>query len=142
MRYIIGLIIGVVLMTTWPQQTRLIFASALEYIELGTDKARNQMDNKKKSGLGSNTELMIGMILLSGASDASFLSSIFDMLNHDNYMPQAYSGIDTVKKHTSYPPKQHTHLYMEHLINHPNKRKYVAKGVSKSKKTSPYNENE
>ena len=52
MKYIIGLIIGVVLMTTWPQQTRLVFGNALEYIELGIDKARDQMDNKGKSSLG------------------------------------------------------------------------------------------
>ena len=71
MKYIIGLIIGVVLMTNWPQQTRLVFSNALEYIELGIDKARDQMDNKAKSGLGSNAELMMGMIFLSGVSDAS-----------------------------------------------------------------------
>ena len=53
MKYIIGLIIGVVLMTTWPQQTRLVFANALEYIEIGIDEVRNQMDNKGKSSLGA-----------------------------------------------------------------------------------------
>ena len=129
-------------MTTWPQQTRLVFSNALEYIELGIDKARDQMDNKEKSGLGSNAGLMMGIILLSGASDASFVSSIFDMMNHDNYMPQAYSGIDTVKKHTSYPPQQRSYLYMERLINHPNKQKHVVGKANSSENTSSYNGNE
>ena len=38
MKYIIGLIMGIVLMTTWPQQTHRAFSNALEYIELGIDK--------------------------------------------------------------------------------------------------------
>ena len=54
MKYIIGLIIGVVLMTSWPQQTRLVFDSALEYIESGINKARHQMGNREKSSLSSN----------------------------------------------------------------------------------------
>ena len=141
MKYVVGLIIGVVLMTTWPQQTRLIFASAFEYIELGIDKARNQMDNKKKSGLGSHTKLMIGMILLSGASDASFVSSVLDMLNHDNYMPQAYSGIDMTNKHTSYPPKQHTHFIHGASDKSPQQR-HVKGKASRLKRTGIDNENE
>ena len=100
------------------------------------------VDNKGKLGLGSNAELMMGMILLSGTSDASFLSGVLDLLNHDNFMPQAYSGIDLAKKHTSCPPQQHTHLYMDHLINRPNKPRYVAGKANRLERTNLYNANE
>ena len=58
MKYIAGLIIGVALLASWPQETRLVLNNMLEYVELGIDKMRQQMDNDEgKAHLGSNAEL-------------------------------------------------------------------------------------
>ena len=100
------------------------------------------MDNKAKSSMGSNGELMLGIILLSGASDASFLSGVLDIMNHDNYMPQAYSVIDKIKARPSNSSQQHVHPYTGHLMHDHHKQSYVAERVGASKLSNAHNENE
>ena len=43
MKYIVGLIIGIALMVTWPQQTRQVFDHTLEYIEFGIAQVRQHI---------------------------------------------------------------------------------------------------
>ena len=138
-------------MATWPQETRLVLGNMLEYLELGIDKARQQVgqqtDGENKSSLGSNAELMMGVILFSGVSNASFLSGmVLDMMNHDDYMPQAYSDIGAFKSHACYPKhsfKQYAHPYTGQLITLPVKqRRYAWRKAETAEIPSDYNENE
>ena len=132
MKYVAGLIIGVALVVSWPQETRLVLNNMLEYIELGIDKARQQMsDDEGKSHLGSKAGLLMGLILFSGTSNASFLNSMFwGMMNKDDYMPQAYSRIDMAKELSCYPMysyRQYAHPYTGQLITLPVRQtRYVA----------------
>ena len=132
MKYVAGLIIGVALVASWPQETRLVLNNMLEYIELGIDKVRQHMDGDEgKSHLGLNPGLMMGLILFSGTSHASFLPNLFlGMMNKDDYMPQAYSGIDMAKGLSCYPvylSRQYAHPYTGQLITLPvGQTRYVA----------------
>ena len=134
MRYLIGLLIGIVLMAAWPQETRLVFGNALEYVELGIDKVRQQMGSEEEPHAQLNPELMIGTLLIVGTSGASFMptSVLWGMANRDDYMPQAYSKID--KNYLHYPSnlsQQYIQPYTGHAITLPIRQKRYVSGKTK-----------
>ena len=147
MRYLVGLLIGIVLMAAWPQETRLVFGNALEYVELGIDKVRQQMGGKEEPHAQLNTELMIGTLLIVGTSSASFMPSVlWGMANRDDYMPQAYSEIGIVKSRSCCPSglsQQYTHPYTGHAITLPiRQRQYVSGKTEISNSIDGHIENE